>query len=109
MLAVMLNFRFEGYATVTRLDYGIAWTPLVLLDWSIVAVLIGLVCWYWGRSKGWRAAVMVGTIGALLCFAVWVAWWMWSHMRPKAGTEIQEWQLKSRKRKRHPGGVDDSV
>ncbi|KAL8866219.1 MAG: hypothetical protein Q9174_006429, partial [Haloplaca sp. 1 TL-2023] len=30
MLAVMLNFRFEGYTKATRLDYGVAWTPLML-------------------------------------------------------------------------------
>lgn len=52
---------------------------------------------------------MIGTVGAVLCFAAWVAWWMWSHMRPKAGVEIQEWQLKGRKRKRQRGGMDDAV
>ncbi|KAL9601576.1 MAG: hypothetical protein Q9219_002410 [cf. Caloplaca sp. 3 TL-2023] len=109
MLAVMLNFRFEGYASVTRLDYGVAWTPLVLLDWSIVAVLMGLLCWYWGRSEGWRAGVMVGTVGAVLCFCVWVAWWMWFHMRPKTGPGHQHWQLEHAEQKRQPGGVDDVV
>ncbi|KAF8864028.1 hypothetical protein BDZ45DRAFT_797919 [Acephala macrosclerotiorum] len=36
MLAIMLSFRFEGHVSATRLDLLIAWTPLVLLDWSIV-------------------------------------------------------------------------
>lgn len=109
MLAVMLNFRFEDSASPTRLDYGVAWTPLVLLDWSIFAVLFGLLCWYWGRSEGWRAAVMIGTVGLVLCYGVWVAWWMWSHLQPKASAELQDWNLENKKRKRHLGGVDDIV
>lgn len=109
MLAMMLNFRFEDSASPTRLDYGVAWTPLVLLDWSIFAVLFGLLCWYWGRSEGWRAAVMIGTVGLLLCYGVWVAWWMWSHLQPKAGAELHDCHLGKKKRKRHLGGVDDIV
>ncbi|KAI4197571.1 MAG: hypothetical protein LQ346_002976 [Caloplaca aetnensis] len=109
MLAVMLNFRFEDSASPTRLDYGVAWTPLVLLDWSIFAVLFGLLCWYWGQSKGWRAALMIGSVGLVLCYGVWVAWWMWSHLQPKAGAELQDWQFEKKKRKRHLGGVDDVV
>ncbi|KAL9008017.1 MAG: hypothetical protein Q9173_006817 [Seirophora scorigena] len=109
MLAVMLNFRFEGQRSATRLDYGVAWTPLVLLDWSILAVLMGLLCWYWGRSRGWRAAVMVSTVGIVLCFCVWVAWWMWYHLRPGVGGDREEWQLESKKRERYLGGGDDAV
>ncbi|KAI4137827.1 MAG: hypothetical protein LQ341_004970 [Variospora aurantia] len=109
MLAVMLNFRFEGHSSATRLDYGVAWTPLVLLDWSIVAVLMGLLCWYGGRSRGWRLAVMVSTVGVVLCFAVWLAWWMWFHMRPGAAGDREEPQMESQMQKRYLGGADDAV
>lgn len=109
MLAVMLRLRFECSTLPTRLDYGVAWTPLLLLDWSLLAVLIGLLCWYWGRSEGWRAALMIGTVGFVLLYGVWMAWWMWSHMRPKEDAEERDWQLEDKKRKRQNRGVGDSV
>lgn len=62
MLAVMLSFRFEGHKSATRLDLIIAWTPLVLLDWSIVGVLLGMCGWYWEKNLGWRAGVLSSTL-----------------------------------------------
>ena len=79
-------------AEVTRLDYGVAWTPLVLLDWSILAVLAGLMCWYWETSKGWRAGVMIGSVSAVLCFAMWVAWWMWHNIHRREEKEMADYQ-----------------
>ncbi|CZR58173.1 uncharacterized protein PAC_08064 [Phialocephala subalpina] len=83
MLAIMLSFRFEGHVSATRLDLLIAWTPLVLLDWSIFGVLVGLVLWYGGKNNVWRASIMTGIIGSLLGFNVWVATWMWQKMSTK--------------------------
>jgi hypothetical protein len=73
MLAVMLSFRFEGNVSATRFDLLIAWTPLVLLDWSIVGVLLGTLCWYWQKNEGWRAWVVCGSTVGLLGFSIWVA------------------------------------
>ena len=83
MLAVMLSFRFEGYTSVTRLDYGVAWTPLVLLDWSIMGVLLGIMCWYWRDNVGWRGELMTGVVGTILVFSIWVTWWMYQHLSRK--------------------------
>lgn len=90
MLAIMLSFRFEGHVSATRLDLLIAWTPLVLLDWSIVGVLVGLMLWYCEKNDVWRAAIMTGTMGSLLGFSIWVAIWMWQKMSTKGGLGEEE-------------------
>jgi hypothetical protein len=38
----MLLFQFEGVGKITRLDLAIAWSPLVLLDCSIVELFVGV-------------------------------------------------------------------
>ena len=81
MLAVMLSFHFEGHDSLTRLDYRLAWTPLILLDWSIVAVLIGLLCRYWERSKCWSFGLLVASVGLVSAFVLWVALMMWRRLR----------------------------
>lgn len=90
MLAVMLSFRFEGHVSATRLDFIIAWTPLVLLDWSIVGVLLGMSTWYWQKNDGWRGGLMVGSVVTLLCFSIWVAVMMWQKMSNKGGLGEEE-------------------
>lgn len=90
MLAVMLSFRFEGHVSATRLDFLIAWTPLVLLDWSIVGVLAGLILWYWQKNDTWRATLMSGIMGTLLAFSIWVAIWMWQGMSRMGGLGEEE-------------------
>lgn len=52
---------------------------------------------------------MIGMVGLVLLYGVWMAWWMWSHMRPKAVAEERDWQLKNKKRKRQNRGGGDSV
>ena len=73
ILAVMLSFQFEGQDSATRLEYGIAWTPPILLDWSTLSVLIGLLCWYWERSTGWRFAILFASVGIVFAVVLWVA------------------------------------
>ena len=46
MLATMLLFRFEEYEEATWKELLLAWSPLALLDWSILSFLCGLLCWY---------------------------------------------------------------
>jgi hypothetical protein len=90
MLAVMLSFRFEGHVSATRLDLLIAWTPLMLLDWSIVGVLLGVLTWYWQNNEGWKAGVMCTSVVTLLVFSIWVAFWMWQKMVAKGGLGEEE-------------------
>ena len=48
----MLLFGFEGYETVTRRDFMLAWTPLIALDLSIFVFMAGLLLWYTERTQG---------------------------------------------------------
>lgn len=81
MLATMLPFRFQGQEAATRKDYLLAWSPLVLLDWSIVAFLVGLLLWYGEKSNGWRIALVGSQTALMLVFVCGVAVWMWSSIR----------------------------
>ncbi|KKY13854.1 hypothetical protein UCDDS831_g08679 [Diplodia seriata] len=73
MLSTMLMFRFEAHESILRREYMLLWTPLILLDWSIVALLVGVTLWYVEKNDVWRAAVMVAQVGGLLGFSSWVA------------------------------------
>lgn len=90
MLATMLLFRFEGQEIVTRKDYALAWLPLVTLDWSIVAFLIGLLLWYGEKSNKWRTVFFGSQTAAFLAFVCGVAAWMWLSMRRRGGLGKEE-------------------
>jgi hypothetical protein len=73
MLGTMLLFRYEGYTSCTRKDLALAWSPLVMLDWSILAFLAGLVTWYKDKNPGWRADLVGVTVGVGLVYTLWVS------------------------------------
>ncbi|KAL1641039.1 hypothetical protein SLS58_006311, partial [Diplodia intermedia] len=56
MPSTMLMFRFEARELILKREYVLLWTPLVLLDWSIVALLVGVALWCVEKNSGWRAA-----------------------------------------------------
>ncbi|OJD32759.1 uncharacterized protein BKCO1_36000111 [Diplodia corticola] len=85
MLSTMLMFRFEALEVVLKKQYLLLWTPLVLLDWSILALLIGITLWYLEKNATWRAALMVAQVSGLLGFSVWVAVRMAITMRREGG------------------------
>jgi hypothetical protein len=93
MVSTMLLFRFEGCEMATRKDLAIAWTPLVLLDLSIIEFLLGLMFWYAGKNTGWRAAVMGTQLAVLLVFSIWTAVGMWRTMSKKGGLGQEESQI----------------
>lgn len=98
MLATMLLFRFEGHETATRKHLALAWAPLVGLDWSIVAFVIGLLLWYGEKNKSWRTSIIGFQTGALLVFVSFVAVWMWTTMRRKGGLgKAEQMPLESKK------------
>jgi len=90
MAATMLLFRFEGHATATRKDLILAWSPLVLLDVTIVEYLLGLVLWYSGKNNSWRTALMSAQMAVLLLYSICVALWMWHSMSDKGGLGREE-------------------
>lgn len=91
MLATMFLFRFEDqtYAS-NRLELALAWIPLLLLDWSIVAFLCGLVAWYAGKNSLWRVLLLSTNISVLMLVAAGVAFWMWRILRPPGGLGAEE-------------------
>ncbi|KAI9820609.1 MAG: hypothetical protein M1827_004978 [Pycnora praestabilis] len=100
MLATMLLFCFEGYAPGARKDLLAAWAPLVLLDWSIVAFLAGMLCWYAEKNRqagdiaSWRTIIMVVHVGALLIASMVIAGWMWGVMNRRNGLSVEEMEVK---------------
>ncbi|KAM0805797.1 hypothetical protein BDR22DRAFT_777134, partial [Usnea florida] len=78
MLATMLRFRFDEQDSATRKEYALPWSPLVVLDWSIISFLIGLLLWYGDKSNVWRTALVGLQTAALLAFSSGVAIWMWA-------------------------------
>lgn len=90
MLATMLLFRFEGYDIASRKEYALAWSPLVILDWSILSFLVGLVVWYVGKNTGRRGSVIGATTAVCLGFSVWVSVDMWFAIRRHGGLGREE-------------------
>lgn len=90
MLTVMLSFRFQGHTTATRLELGIAWWPLVLLDWAMFGAIMGVLTWYCAKNIGWRAGVMSMSVGLTLFPTAWIAVWMWQSLSTPGGLGQEE-------------------
>ncbi|KJX98261.1 hypothetical protein TI39_contig423g00012 [Zymoseptoria brevis] len=85
MLATMPLFRFEGYVQASRKDLCLAWSPLVILDWSILSFLAGLVTWYTDKNPDFRSSLVGPMTGVGLAFCLWVAVDMWFTIRRPGG------------------------
>ena len=90
MLGTMLLFRFEGYESASRKELAIAWSPLLILDWSILSFLVGLMVWYVDKNSGWRGSVMGATTGMCLAFSTWVSIDMWFAIKRPGGLGREE-------------------
>ena len=110
MLATMLLFRFEGHSSATRQDLALAWTPLIILDWSILAFVVGLLLWYAEKNEQWRGALMATQLAGLLAFILAIAVWMWNTMSRTGGLGTAEDQRVMREihhdEDKASGGVD---
>lgn len=73
MLSTMLIFWFETVDSLLMRDYCLLWTPVILLDWSILAFLFGLAFWFADRNVFWRAILIGLQTGVLLLFSIFVA------------------------------------
>ena len=85
MLGTMLLFGFEGYETVTRRDFVLAWTPLITLDLSIFAFVAGLLLWYAEKTQGSEDKVFNSLASALFSMISWAAVRIWSILSTGAG------------------------
>ncbi|KAL2815269.1 hypothetical protein BDW59DRAFT_153948 [Aspergillus cavernicola] len=72
VMATMLLFQYAGISRITGKDLAVAWSPLLLLDLSIVEFLIGMTCWYSSKNTRWREALMATQLAGLLglCFGL---------------------------------------
>ncbi|MCJ1307097.1 hypothetical protein MMC25_000743 [Agyrium rufum] len=108
MLATMLLFRFEGHETATRMEYIQVWSPLVLLDHSILAFLAGLLTWYVGKNYNWRAVVMAGVVGSLIVYSGFIAVGMYQSLHRENGLGREEIE-KSAHARRVASGEDGNT
>lgn len=76
VVATMLLFQFEGVESVRRKDLAVAWSPLILLDLSIVEFLVGMVCWYSSKNMKWRGALMAAQLAGLMGLCIAMCLWM---------------------------------
>jgi len=65
MVTNILLFGFEGYHSMTWNDMALAWSPLVILDFSILAFLGGLLLWSADKSE-YRTTPVLGSIASIL-------------------------------------------
>ena len=65
MVTNILLFGLEGYTSVTWNDMALAWLPLVILDFLILAFLGGLLLWSTDKSNYWTIPVL-GLIASIL-------------------------------------------
>jgi hypothetical protein len=88
VVATMLLFQFEGLESVRRKELAIAWSPLILLDFSIIEFLVGMVCWYSSKNLQWRGALMAtqlaGLMGLCLALSLWMLG-MWFMLKETEG------------------------
>jgi hypothetical protein len=90
MLATMLLFCFEGHDAPTRKELGIAWSPLVLLDWAIIEFLVGLMLRYANKSDSWRSSLVAAGLSVLLALTTYIALWMWRDMSVQGDLGAEE-------------------
>jgi hypothetical protein len=72
MVTSILLFGFEGYESVTWNDQTLAWAPLITLDSSVVAFIMGLLLWS-ADSNDWRIPVFGSAASILLLIISWAA------------------------------------
>jgi len=90
MLGTMLLFRFQGRESASHKELAIAWSPLIILDWSILTFLVGIVVWYVDKNNGWRGSIIAASTAFCLMFCTWMAVDMWSAIKQPGGLGREE-------------------
>ncbi|KAK1994412.1 hypothetical protein LX36DRAFT_660599 [Colletotrichum falcatum] len=92
VMATMLLFTFEGAEQASRLDLAVAWSPLFLLDVSILEFLVGMACWYYGKNVPWRGVLITVELTWLLACCLVLSIWIWVILSRKGGLGFEERQ-----------------
>lgn len=90
MLGTMLLFRFQGRENASHKELAIAWSPLIILDWSILTFLVGIVVWYVDKNDGWRGSMIAASTAFCLAFCTWMAVDMWFAIKQPGGLGREE-------------------
>lgn len=91
VVATMLLFQFESKGTIRRKHLAIAWCPLIILDFSIIEFLVGMVCWYSSKNLEWRGALMATQLAGLMSICIALSLWMLgSFFSPKGNEELDK-------------------
>jgi len=73
MVASILLFGFEEFGRVTWRDLILAWAPIITLDGSILAFLMGLLLWSSERNGDWGIPVFGPVASVLLVIIICVS------------------------------------
>nr|OQO21672.1 hypothetical protein B0A51_10546 [Rachicladosporium sp. CCFEE 5018] len=90
MVGTMLLFRYDGHQEATLRDLILAWTPLIILDWSIISFLGGIILWYVAQNPDFRSWLVGSSTGLLLLFALWLSADMFIAMKRPGGLGKEE-------------------
>ena len=71
VVTTILSFGFEDRESATRLDTIVAWSPLIVLNWSIFAFIAGLLLWSAGRHDVGGITCLSSFAGALFVVVFW--------------------------------------
>lgn len=81
----MLLFMFETVEPVTMRDYLLLWTPIIFLDWSILAFVFGMTLWYAEKNVVGRAVVIEIQTGIMVVLSLYISFRMLIMLRQKGG------------------------
>lgn len=81
----MLLFIFETVEMVLMRDYLLIWTPILFLDWSILAFLFGITLWYVEKVDVGKAILIEIQMGIMLVLSLYVSYRMFVILRRKGG------------------------
>lgn len=109
MLGTMLLFRFQGRENASHKELAIAWSPLILLDWSILSFLVGIVVWYVDKNDGWRSSIIAASTAFCLAFCMWMGVDMWFAIKEPGGLGQEETTMMAKNIPGESGRKDGSA
>lgn len=66
-------------------DYLLLWTPIIFLDWSILAFVFGMTLWYAEKNVIGRAVVIEIQTGLMVVLSIYISFRMLVMLRQKGG------------------------
>lgn len=83
LTAFMLLFRFDAIEKASRQDLAFAWTPLVMLNLSVLELLGGIAFWYSVKCEYWGRTFMCIQLITLVGTCITLSIWLYGSMKKK--------------------------